>query len=834
MYSENESNFTIRQLIRNLTNSEDLFEWLYWPPNLFALTSIILHRTGSYRVCQIEELEWNFTQRNLLLEDEADHWIKNVGCLIKDESHEFSPFFQHDIIDSETLEGTKADSFFEEAFNVVKRLIDFELIHLRIVVSDPIINFEDSYIETAKKARELAKAIVDLHSISDLASATMGIVDENYSEDSDILLAITIGNFLLTSSGSLSTLNKLNGVVLPKYRTPQQGQSLRSLSFHLTYHLTETEVVWRTIPWLDTNEKTLNVLAVPIPFEVHSRDFSVVPPKNHPARYFKVNIEEFKEDRLILIHSIVEKLIELRDRFNRIHIVVFPELSLTKNEYDYLLMLMFKNRKKIKYLPIVIAGIFSDGFTEFENINDMYNNEVKIANYFAGRWYDLNQRKHHRWRLDKNQLIQYQLSTKMTTQRNWFEYIASSQRKLTILAPNSWLSITALICEDLARLEPVAEVIRGIGPTLLMALLSDGPQLSNRWPARYATVLADDPGTSVLSLTSLGMAKRSKIQGSESNFDNDKTKHVIGLWKDSNNPNKEIFIPTDKIDINQKAILLSLTAKYKEENTLDGRTDNCFAPEFELDTYFPVSLKKEKKEKIDSINMNEKKELKSFSEKIGGWNDIREISLLYYALDNIVESKYENLELIKHWLHLTWKEHSNKQIQIIYKNFKKSLQDPLNMGLSVKNVVKWPPYEVKTAIESIEKIINEVLKNPKNSSEKLNYYSSLFEETEKFFIQEFGEYKTKFSKRNSKQDIKSDLEKEDKLNGYRIKLAVCIANCILINSKINDQRIKEYFQSEKKNRNFAKNVQKLRDAVNSFIEENFNEFSIYPNLKDVD
>lgn len=67
-----------------------------------------------------------------------------------------------------------------------------------------------------------------------------------------------------------------------------------------------------------------------------------------------------------------------------------------------------------------------------------------------------------------------------------------------------------LVCEDLARQDPAADLIRAVGPNLLIALLMDGPQLSGRWPARYASVLAEDPGTSVLTLTSLGMAERSR------------------------------------------------------------------------------------------------------------------------------------------------------------------------------------------------------------------------------------------------------------------------------------------------------------------------------------
>ena len=41
-------------------------------------------------------------------------------------------------------------------------------------------------------------------------------------------------------------------------------------------------------------------------------------------------------------------------------------------------------------------------------------------------------------------------------------------------------------------------------------LLLDGPQLTSRWAARYASVLADDPGSAVMTLTSYGMVQRSR------------------------------------------------------------------------------------------------------------------------------------------------------------------------------------------------------------------------------------------------------------------------------------------------------------------------------------
>src|SRR5687768_17746605 len=38
----------------------------------------------------------------------------------------------------------------------------------------------------------------------------------------------------------------------------------------------------------------------------------------------------------------------------------------------------------------------------------------------------------------------------------------------------------SLICEDLARQDPIAELVRHVGPTLVVTILMDGPQLKNR------------------------------------------------------------------------------------------------------------------------------------------------------------------------------------------------------------------------------------------------------------------------------------------------------------------------------------------------------------------
>jgi hypothetical protein len=72
------------------------------------------------------------------------------------------------------------------------------------------------------------------------------------------------------------------------------------------------------------------------------------------------------------------------------------------------------------------------------------------------------------------------------------------------------VTLAALVCDDLAQNDDVAELIRSVGPTCVLTALLDGPQLNSRWASRYASVLADDPGSAVMTLTSYGMVQRSR------------------------------------------------------------------------------------------------------------------------------------------------------------------------------------------------------------------------------------------------------------------------------------------------------------------------------------
>jgi hypothetical protein len=190
------------------------------------------------------------------------------------------------------------------------------------------------------------------------------------------------------------------------------------------------------------------------------------------------------------------------------------------------------------------------------------------------------QHKHHRWMLDQPQISQYGLGSRLYPEKSWWEHISLGDRRLNFIAVLPWLVMSVLICEDLARPDPVGDLVRAVGPNLVIALLMDGPQLKERWGARYATTLADDPGSSVLTVTSSGMCSLSRPPAGV------QARRVVALWKDAKSPAPvEIEMPAGS-----QGVVISLSVRRLEEWTADGRGDKRNAGYPMLSGIHPVSM----------------------------------------------------------------------------------------------------------------------------------------------------------------------------------------------------------------------------------------------------
>ncbi len=387
--------------------------------------------------------------------------------------------------------------------------------------------------------------------------------------------------------------------VQPKSNTPQMGCTMRALSHHLallpSVGIAESEWVVRLTEPLrgegvEDDPGSLNVLVVPFPYEVHGRDFLVAAAADHQNDgLFSMRqgwLHPMRGRRLSakLLTAFVVQLIEAaQSEVPRIDIVVFPELALTNNLAEGLAKGLVGHFQTLRSKQKCATWLGPDLLICGTN-GDRGNQNLAMTYILdAGLAYGLPQSKHHRWRIDGNQIKSYHLGHAFNPMRRYWEKIPLRERHLRFVVNRNHEVIAALVCEDLARADPVMPLLNAIGPNLVVALLMDGPQLISRWPGRYATVLADDPGAAVLTVTSLGMVKRSRAPDRPMPGDNGR--RCVAIWREPDQRAHELDLPDGA-----HALVLALTSHPARQVALDLRDDADMAFRLELSAVRPIRL----------------------------------------------------------------------------------------------------------------------------------------------------------------------------------------------------------------------------------------------------
>lgn len=415
----------------------------------------------------------------------------------------------------------------------------------------------------------------------------------------------------LRATGSLSSISTSACRVLPKNHTPNVGQTLRTFSAHVGFHRSSVEVKWRPVdqdsretatpyPGIESSKRrnaqpqgrrNLTILLLPWPMVVNASDFYVVSNSNvtHSAdaqrNLFGFAPAHFRDkDRTSQLKSWLQEVIKDAKRETpTIDLVVMPECAIHADDIDELENLLFSQgvsgysvgvTGKTRTLSQPNANLAND--VPDGHLSDNYVcSNFQVDGHRSGR---VEQHKHHRWHLSASQIAQFQLGSVLPSGlgTNWWEGIRVRRRSITFFELEPGFMLCPLICEDLARQDPIADLIRTVGPSLVISLLLDGPQLSNRWSARYASVLADDPGGAVLTLTSYGMVRRTHPM----NISNSRT---IALWRDATGVTAEITLPQT-----YRGVLLSVSISRKAERMVDGRSESGSAAHLRLSGVWPV------------------------------------------------------------------------------------------------------------------------------------------------------------------------------------------------------------------------------------------------------
>ncbi len=502
-------------------------EFLEWPPDVFALTEVLLERSQAYRFLFPPPLPVEGPPRRL------GHWSDAVEAA----GEQWSVWAGGDVSPPDLL---------VEEWNTLRARAETPL--------DEVAEGRDW---------RLCEAIVTLHAIADEACAGLGVALDSAGGGGCIFRAR--GRELLARTGSLARFPGTRLRVLPKSRTTPNGTSIRSLSRYACLERAAIDVRWYKVPARhpETDPRTdhANLLLLPWPLRVRESDFRAVDGSVQEFANERFGLFEFEPSERLDLDLVRRVLVAARDEVESVEVAVLPESAVGEDDIDELEALLashgvvnlvtgVRQRSAPGRLPRSWVHI---------GISPTLEKGAPLPSSTADRWFHIRQHKYHRWALDEAQIYQYRLGSALHPHVRWWEGIEVPRQELQLLELGEEITIAALVCEDLAQIDDVAEILRSVGPTIVVALLLDGPQLSSRWAARYASVLADDPGSTVLTLTSFGMAQRSRPHGRDPS-------PVVALVKDPRGGLREI-----PLDPGAQAVLLSTCGGRGTRRTVDGR-----------------------------------------------------------------------------------------------------------------------------------------------------------------------------------------------------------------------------------------------------------------------
>jgi hypothetical protein len=502
-------------------------ELLEWPPDVFALTDVLLERADAFRfiLSPPPGAVWppeRFTDWGEAVAEAAQRW----SCLAEDRD---SPL----------------PELVAEEWGVVR---------------------EASAMRLAELADggewRVCEALLTLHAVADEACAGLFVALDR--SDGQGCGYRARGRELLARTGSLTRTHPQLLRVLPKIRTPPTGRASFS-RYACVVHGAGFDPQWHKLParhpGTDPQADHVEMLLLPWPLKVRSSDFRAVPDSVQRLTKEPFGFFEFVPEERLDLDLVDRVLLAALDEVGSIDVVVLPESAIEESEIAPLEALLAHHG--VIYLQAGVRGRATHPGSLGSNwmhmgINPTLEKVGPLPSPSRDLWFHIRQDKHHRWSLDEAQIRQYNLGSALHPNIQWWEAMDVPRRSIQFLQVGEEITCVSLVCEDLAQ-DDVAEVIRSVGPTIVLAGLLDGPQLPSRWGARYASVLADDPGSGVLTLTSFGMAQRSRPTG----FD---PSRVIALWKDSATGIREI-----SLEPGAHGVILTLCGERTTRRSADGR-----------------------------------------------------------------------------------------------------------------------------------------------------------------------------------------------------------------------------------------------------------------------
>jgi hypothetical protein len=509
-------------------------ELLDWPPDVFALANVILERSEAFRFVLSPIDEWPPRR--------FPGWVD----LVAQAAVAWSAW-------AEDRRGALPDLLLE-------------------VWSD-VHEGADAPLEDVAEGRDqgLCESLLTLHAIADEACAGLGVALDTSDAAASVYRAR--GRELLARTGSMARVDPHLLRVLPKVRTPPTGRP--AFSRYACAKGPGIKAGWNKVPTrhrgTDVQSEYATLLLLPWPLRVRASDFRPVERNVHRPSKEPFGFFEFVPEEGLDFELLERVLLAARQEAGTVDVVCLPESAVDERELGALETLLHEHGVASVHTGVRQrsrqAGRFPSNWIHI-GFNPGFEKGTTPGSDSRPEWFHIRQDKHHRWSLDDSQIYQYHLGGALHPGVRWWEAMDVPRRTIQFVEVAE-LTLVALVCEDLAQNGHVAELIRSVGPTLLITGLLDGPQLTSRWAARYASVLADDPGSAVLTLTSYGMVQRSRPRQRDAS-------PVVAMWKDPMRGIREI-----PLEPGAHAILLTVCMDRATRRSADGRwpVDNgtaCF------------------------------------------------------------------------------------------------------------------------------------------------------------------------------------------------------------------------------------------------------------------
>jgi hypothetical protein len=280
---------------------------------------------------------------------------------------------------------------------------------------------------TVAKDCDLLKTLMKLVAVADEACEGVG-APEDTGEDDHFLQQTRA--FLRDDATLGVRVDPTRVRVLPRMHTPQNGLTERSLSLYLSMcDAGEVTPRWLSTPFLQND--SINLLLIPWPHEVlvsQFRDVTDTATTDLPDGFGFFTYDFLKGDDLIALAGPLYA--EAKRKLGRIDGVVLPELSITDEQFRAL-------RDSLPPECFLVAGVGRAGVDSQRG-----GNEVRLS---FPPLQEVVQKKHHPWKLDESQVIQYGLGGVLSPSREWWEYADLADRRLDFIAMSEDLVICALV-----------------------------------------------------------------------------------------------------------------------------------------------------------------------------------------------------------------------------------------------------------------------------------------------------------------------------------------------------------------------------------------------------